>query len=190
LSYPALNLPADVSLLNAIDLKNSNNVIIAAGGAKNILNTDDVRRWDTNSYVQLAKELIARGYNIVLTGAQHDAWVSKAFESIPVCDLIGKTSLIDLLVLLSKVDLLITHDTGILHLAKLTKTKTIGLYGPVNPKTFVGKTDPVTVIWKVENLACAPCYDGKKFALCYDNLCMKNITVSNVLKAIEQTEKP
>ena len=183
-SYPKLNLPENPSLLDSIDISKSKNVIIAAGGAKNILNTDDLRRWSTNSYVQLTKELIARGYNIILTGARHDAWVSKAFENIPVCDLIGKTTLPDLLVLLSKVDLLITHDTGILHLAKLTKTKTIGLYGPVSPKTFVGKMDPTTVIQKIENLTCAPCYSGKNFAPCNDNICMKNISVGDVLAKI------
>jgi heptosyltransferase-2 len=184
LSYPVLNLPKNTPLLSSVDIKKSKNVIIAAGGAKNVLNTDDLRRWDIASYVALAQELISQGYNIILTGAQHDGWVSKAFENVPVCNLIGKTNLIDLLVLLSKVNLLITHDTGILHLAKLTKTRTIGLYGPVNPRSFVGKFDPVTVIWMPKELTCAPCYDGKKFADCTNNQCLKNITIKDVLDKI------
>jgi heptosyltransferase II len=184
LRYPDIALPLQAPILDSIDFHASKHVIIAAGGAKNILNDDDLRRWNIDSYVALARELNSKGYKIILTGAENDSWVSQHFDNIPLYDLIGKTSLPDLLYLLSKVDLLITHDTGILHLAKLTKTKTIGLFGPVDPRERVGKSDPVSIIWEPKDLPCAPCYDGKRFAVCSDNRCMKNISVGLVLSKI------
>jgi len=122
--------------------------------------------------------------NIILIGAHQDKWVLKYFKDIYAIDFINKTSLTDLIYLFEKCDLLLSHDTGTFHLAKLTNIKILGLFGPVNPAERFGIKENVEVIFLGDSLPCSPCYDGKRFADCKNNLCMKNITVDLVFQKI------
>jgi len=159
-------------------------IILAPGGAANILRQDSLRRWEIEKYVELAKELIYYNYSVVLTGSENDRWVSEKFINLEVTDLVGKTSLVDLLYLFNKSRVIVTHDTGILHLAKLSSIRIIAMFGPVNPKERVGVKENVDVIWGGINLPCSPCYDGNNFAECNNNICMKNISANEVLDKI------
>jgi heptosyltransferase-2 len=158
--------------------------LLFPGGASNPLNTDEVRRWRTENYAETARQLIVQGYTVLLCGLQSDEYVLPAFEGIAIVNALGKTDLQGLLYLLSKSDLLITHDTGALHLAKLTGTKCIGLFGPVHPRERIGVDERIVPLWMADSLPCAPCYDGKRFAPCTDNQCMKSISVESVIQAI------
>ena len=157
-------------------------VAIAPAGAKNLLSSDDVRRWPVENYVQVAKELSSRKITVIIIGAQSDSWVSEHFENTPVVNLIGKTSITDVVYIYNNCSLLISHDTGLLHLAKLSGINTIALFGPVDPRWRVGKNENIETIWGGEDLYCAPCYNGKTFAECDNNICMKNIDPESVTK--------
>jgi len=158
-------------------------VAIAPGGSKNLLSSVDVRRWPVENYVQVAKELIYRENTVFIIGSESDKWVSKYFENTPVVNLIGKTSLTDVVYIYNNCSLLITHDTGLLHLAKLLGIHVIALFGPVHPRWRVGINENIKTLWGGLDLHCSPCYNGKTFAECDNNICMKNInpeTVTNL----------
>jgi heptosyltransferase-2 len=156
-------------------------VVLAPGGSRNLLNDTDVRRWPTENYVKVTKELIKHEVTVLIVGSESDSWVSKYFEDIPVVNLIGKTSITDVVFIYNNCNLLITHDTGLLHLAKLSGIYTIALFGPVDPQWRVGINENIKTLWGGENLNCAPCYDGKNFAECNNNICMKNINPESVM---------
>ena len=157
-------------------------VAIAPGGTKNILVEQSLRRWPLPYYRELVEKLLAGGrrIKIVLTGGIADDWVSPAFKDLPVLDIIGKTSIPDLISIFSECKLIITHDSGPLHIAKLAGTPTIGLFGPVSPFERISEAEPIQFIWGGRDLACCPCYDGKSFASCLNNICMQRITVDMV----------
>ena len=100
--------------------------------------------------------------------------------------MIGKTNLVELIGIFQKVDVIVTHDSGPLHLAGLTKTKLIAIFGPTNPWEKVPRRDNDVTVWHDKELACCPCYDGKYYARCKDNICIRNINVDDVLKQIAQ----
>ncbi len=178
--YPEIILPELPSELKQLKENGKDKIVLVPGGAKNLLNTDDLRRWETENYISVARYFIDLGFEVIITGSASDEWVTNFFASVPVVNLVGKTSLTELLHVLSFSKLLIAHDTGTLYLSKLTGTPSIGLFGPVNPKERTGTKDSVSVIWGGKNLACSPCYDGKTFAPCKNNICMKNISVDEV----------
>jgi len=166
------------------DGSDSQRVILAPGGTRNIVRNDDLRRWPIENYKALAEKLIDLGNTPVIIGADSDNWVSEAFSGIKVTDLVGKTTLLDLVSLFRLSRLLVTHDTGTLHLAKLSGIKIIALFGPVNPKERIGINENIEIIWGGTELPCSPCYNGKEFAKCANNVCMKNISVQSVLDKI------
>jgi len=159
-------------------------VVLVPGGAKNVLRDDSLRRWPLDRYASLAERLSAFGLEVVLVGASGDSWVRPAFSGMDVRDLIGATSLLGVLTLLDGSDLVVTHDTGILHLSALTSVPVVALFGPTNPAEKLPHRDNVVALWGGATLACRPCYDGRDYAKCGVNRCMLDISVDEVTTTV------
>jgi heptosyltransferase II len=160
-------------------------IAVAPGGAKNTRVESPLRRWPLSSYRSLAESLLPKGYSVVVTGGPADDWVSEGFRGLEVTDLVGQTSLTDLIALYGVSAGVVTHDSGPLHLALLARTPTVALFGPTIPQEKVLPYKWVRILWGGENLACRPCYDGKTYAPCTDNQCMRQISVGQVVDALE-----
>ncbi|MCD6250038.1 MAG: glycosyltransferase family 9 protein, partial [candidate division Zixibacteria bacterium] len=117
-------------------------------------------------------------------GGPGDEWIITSFADLKVIDLVGKTSLVELVALYRKCDAVITHDSGPMHLAGLAGAPLVALFGPTNPYEKVPRNGLHEILWGGEDLACRPCYDGKGYDNCQDNLCMKQISVVEVFNAI------
>lgn len=156
-------------------------VALVPGGSKNMMRDDFLRRWPIDSYVELSRQLIADGYEVVLVGGKDDAWVKPYFSGIQVKDFIGKTSISNVVNIFSNVNLVVSHDTGPLHLATLTATPLVAIFGPtpVSAVVPIGRKS-LAVLRAGANVACAPCYDGVNYAPCKDPICMKSTTVDMV----------
>jgi ADP-heptose:LPS heptosyltransferase len=96
------------------------------------------RLWLIDSYIELATQMIQANPNIrfVITGTKHEGFLGRKFEkSIPgTINLIGKTSVPELFKLMNKLDLFISQDCGIFHVASASEIPLIGLFGPTNPE--------------------------------------------------------
>ncbi|MDF1584372.1 MAG: glycosyltransferase family 9 protein [Methyloprofundus sp.] len=93
------------------------------------------KTWPAESYVSLIQELNKRysEYQVVLTGGTNVKEIELGLYiqsqlSSPCLNLIGKTSLNQLAATLKQVNLLISPDTGPLHLANAVATLVVGLY--------------------------------------------------------------
>lgn len=181
--FPPLQLPA-FSLPES--LQKGPFIVFAPGGAKNVLADDAVRRWPIESYAILMKSLSEKGFSIVVTGGESDQWVRPFLSDIAYTDLMGSLSLLQLVALLEKASLLITHDSGPMHLAKLTSCPVIALFGPTTPAERIGKGENITAFWGGEHLACRPCYDGKTYAACTQNVCLQSLSPAWICQAALQ----
>jgi heptosyltransferase-2 len=166
-------------------------VVMAPGGARNVLRVSPLRRWPTESYVSLARALIARGYTIVLVGGEQDTDVRPYFTGLPVVDLLGRTSLPELASAFAHADAVVTHDSLAVHMARLVRARIVALFGPTSPLSFgpenigeAGDAERTRVIWGGARLPCRPCYDGREFYTCPSNRCMTEISVNEVLQAV------
>lgn len=151
-------------------------VVLAAGGARNALRDDHLRRWPVKNYRALAELLLQTGHEVVLTGGPDDIWVRNAFSGLPCSDLIAKLTLLQLLALFDSSDAVVTHDSGPLHLAGVTSCALLGIFGPVEPWARMPQRPGTAALWGGEGFACRPCYDGTNYAACRENLCMQQIT--------------
>jgi heptosyltransferase-2 len=159
-------------------------IVIVPAGARNTLRDDALRRWPVELYVQLTGAILALGCEVVLAGGPDDAWASPHFADLPITDLTGKLSLLQMLALLDSATIAITHDTGPLHLAGLTSTAVIGIFGPTDPRGRLPQRSNCTAIWGGEGFACRPCYDGRDYAPCTHNGCMTQVTAAMVLTEV------
>lgn len=97
------------------------------------------RNWLPERYAQVADHIHQKGYAVVLTGGPGalDQTLSvsiNAHTSAVTRDLIGKTSLQEMLAVLSEAALVIAPDTGPVHMATAAGTPVIGLYAHSNPR--------------------------------------------------------
>lgn len=185
-SYHMAAIPDDETIKKIIGSKSHPIITLAPGGAKNLLADDACRRWPISHYVQLAILLVKAGYTVILSGTLGDKWILPYFDSIPVIDLVGKTSLQQLLYLFDQSDVVVTHDSGPMHLAGMTKCKIIALFGPTNPWEKVPRREGVQFFWEPEKYSCSPCYDGKTYAHCNKNSCLEGIEAERILKEIQK----
>jgi heptosyltransferase-2 len=161
-------------------------VVIAPAGAKNLMRDDALRRWPVESYVQVAAELIERGVEVVLVGGPDDAWASPSFAGLGMTDLIGKLSLVETLALMESAEVTVTHDTGPLHLAGITSTAIVTIFGPTDPHGRLPQRENCVALWGGEGFACRPCYDGRDYAPCEHNGCVQQVTPAMALVEIER----
>jgi heptosyltransferase-2 len=164
-------------------------VVLVPGGAKNLLRDNPLRRWPLHNYVELASRLIERRCEVVLIGGPDDRWVSSAFTGLDVQDAIGKLSLVESIALLDSAAVTVTHDTGPLHLAGITGTGIVAIFGPTSPYRFMPQRENCVALWGGEGFACRPCYDGRDFAPCKNNGCVQQVTPEMVLERVEQLMK-
>jgi len=160
-------------------------VAIVPGGAKNLLREQYLRRWPIESYVELARRLLDRDWEVVLIGGPEDEWVKAYFRDLPTTDCIGRLSIPEVVAVCDVCDAAVSHDTGPLHLAGLSKACLIGIFGPTNPFTFIPRRPFALGIWGGQGFACRPCYDGRDFAPCSLNNCMRGISPELVLREID-----
>jgi heptosyltransferase-2 len=159
---------------------------IAPGGARNLVRDSPLRRWPLQYYVDLAKLLLEHGYEVILVGSASDRWTLPAFENCPVTDRLGSHSLVESIELIAQLDVMVTHDTGILHMAGLTETPIVALFGPTAPWEFLPNRNHVTCFWGGEGLACRPCYDGRSLPDgCPDQACLKSTRPDMVFQSVE-----
>ena len=158
------------------------------------VNASDVakeRRWPPENFAALADMAIQRlDARVILVGAPDEVpYVSRAAAMMsqdPV-NLAGRTTLKEMIALLSMMDLFVTNDSGPLHLAYALGTPTISFYGPESPERY-GPLGPIhKTIYK--KLDCSPCIffkNLKKINCKRDALCMRQITVAEAYKLLEE----
>jgi len=139
--------------------------------------------WDAGRVATVCDGLIARyDARIVFAGTAADqAQVSGIMSAMkgPADNLAGRTTLRELACLLARSSLMVTMDSGPMHLACAVGVPVVALFGPTAP----WRTGPFgsrhSVIRK--ELDCSPCYRKKTCPLGHHR-CMADITVEDVLE--------
>ena len=90
-----------------------------------------LRHWPSPRWTELAERLAGRGYQVAWsTGPGEARLVEEVDPKRRFAAYAGTLDLAQLWHLVAGADLLVTLDTGVAHLAKLTWTKTVCLFGP------------------------------------------------------------
>jgi len=157
------------------------------GGAPIALNVSaskPANRWAPERFGELARALAAEGAGpLCFTGGPGDraaAERARALAGPHVRDLVGATSLRELLALLARARLFVGCDTGPMHLAAAVGTPVVALFGPADE----ARTGPWGSGHRVVRTLppCAPC--NRKTCDQPRHACMEDLTVAQVLEAV------
>src|SRR3989338_686673 len=150
----------------------------------------DLKRWAKKNFKQFGKPPWEDHPNlrIVLPGGAQDSQLAEfvagpAQRELRPVILTGETNLKELIALMKKAKLVVSADSGPLHIANAVGTPTVGLFGPTRPEiTGPRGKGRTTLLHKEIGCNQAPCY----YLECPDNMCMKAITVDEVVGVIKQ----
>jgi lipopolysaccharide heptosyltransferase II len=119
-----------------------------------------IKQWEPDRFAEVARRLIHTvGATIVLTGSPADrSLVESVRRSLPEASVIDVSGDLDLLAvgaILERLDLLVTGDTGPMHLAAAVATPIVAVFGPSDPVRYApcGPHDRVVRV----DLPCSPC---------------------------------
>ena len=141
------------------------------------------KRWPAERFAQLADGLIARErMRIMIVGSGSEASQIEQMSrqmSQPAINLAGETELLQLAALLRRANLLVSNDSGPMHLAAAVGTPVVAIFGPTDPSRVGPYGDGHVVLRK--EIDCSRC---TRRACIRDALCMKAIGVSDVFEAV------
>lgn len=145
------------------------------------------RRWGIVNYSELIRRLVDSGTGIVLLGGPGDMRESSVVNRIlfdyEILDFTGKTSLGETMDIISSLDVFVSADTGLMHIAYAVGTKTVSLFGAGIEDKWAPRGEGNAVINK--NLFCSPCTRFGYTPSCpYDVRCLKLINVDEVFNKV------
>jgi lipopolysaccharide heptosyltransferase II len=144
------------------------------------------KRWPPERVAAVIAGLHARGTTAVVVGAAADRDTARAIESsLPpgtrFVDLVGRTTLRQLVGVVARCAAFVSNDSGAMHVAAALGVPLTAIFGPTDERVTSpgGRTDLIDVI--VRDVFCRPCLLRE----CpIDHRCMKRIDVDTVLQSI------
>ncbi|HSU54594.1 MAG TPA: lipopolysaccharide heptosyltransferase II [Candidatus Dormibacteraeota bacterium] len=147
----------------------------------------ETKKWPVEYYVELARQLTARnnGFRLAILGGEDDRSLGEtiAKEQPERClDLTGRLSLPEMVEWLRLSELMVTNDTGPMHVAAALGKPVIALFGPTNPRRTgpYGQTEQTL---QTKSLPCVPCMKGY---CSYEKPleCLRSISVGAVVEQV------
>jgi heptosyltransferase-2 len=174
--YPWLMVSLNDRLLAREELKQLKRPILAvAPGAT----YGDTKKWDAHKFAEIIRMFTEKYGSVIILGQKKEGLSLNIKDNENnVYDLTGKTSLFDLIKILSECDLLLCNDSGIMHLGYALGAPLVAIFGSTSPKL----TGPPRFAGKVikAEISCSPCFKKR----CPDIKCMKLIDVEEVWNAL------
>ncbi|MFY1705586.1 glycosyltransferase family 9 protein [Micromonospora sp. WMMA1923] len=122
--------------------------------------TDTRRRWPVERFAEVARELATAGYEVLVTGTPSERAVVDRLVTLaeaPVRPLVGTLGLGGLAACYAECALVVSNDTGPLHLAAAVGTATVGVYwvgNLINSGSLVRDRHRPIVSWTVHCPVC------------------------------------
>ncbi len=115
------------------------------------------KKWPPNYYAEVCNDYLSNSWNVLVFGSLNDEITGNSIQggidkelSDHFFNLIGKTSLIDVIDLLSHCKKVVTNDSGLMHIAAAVDTPLVAVYGPSSPQFTPPLIDNHVVLRKFE----------------------------------------
>lgn len=195
----ARNIPLDSKILHCDFIVRDNDVVYV----NNLLNKEGIsdsdklavlhtaanwslKRWPRENFAKLADELINKfNLKVIFSGAKEETGLVDEILGLmknKAINLAGQTTIKQLGALFIRSNVVISADSGPLHIAVALNRPTVALFGPTS-KEVTGPLSKENVILLQRKVKCAiPCYKQN----CRDNICMKQINPDDVVRSIQE----
>ncbi len=145
----------------------------------------ETKRWFPERFARVMDLLQKAGRKFILLGGPGEEPLAERVSTITAhhpINTVGKTTIGEALVLISRCGLFLSNDSGLMHAAAALGIPQVALFGSTDPEKTAPLNDKAVVIHP-SRVKCTPCFKSE----CQENLeCMKAITVDEVHAAAEK----
>ena len=141
------------------------------------------KRWPAESFAALANAMVQRGWLVLVCGSPKEVELGNQISRLAgkhCLNLAGKSSLEEVVDILSLATCVVSNDSGLMHVASALDRPVVALFGSSDPT----HTPPLGNHTRILSLGlkCAPCFQR----ICPEQHfnCMNNMTVEQVLERI------
>ncbi|MCI4399449.1 MAG: lipopolysaccharide heptosyltransferase II [Campylobacteraceae bacterium] len=149
----------------------------------------EAKRWDAVKFGEVAVAL-SKEYDIAIVGAPNEVDIGlQVEETLKACgvanyqNLVGKTTMRELIDLIASSKLFITNDSGPMHIAAAFAVPTVAIFGSTDERETAAWGNPHYAVVK-KDMACRPC--KKRTCPLKHHDCMRLIDVADVLDAVRK----
>lgn len=142
------------------------------------------KRWTEEGFIELAQRYVDRGEAVILLGSADERELCQRIQSrVPqVQNKAGELSLIESLELMRVSQLVVSNDSGAMHLASVAGTPTLAIFGPTTLALGYRPWSSQAVVMQ-KPLKCRPCgKHGHQKCPIGTHECMKSISAREVFK--------
>lgn len=177
--------PSDMaSMLNKVQLIPNRQVVTICPFGRHPLNS-----WRLDGYAALVQQLSEKADCFLIGGKGEKSELERINHNSgnQAQILAGELTIGELAAFLSKINLLITVDTGPMHIAGAVGTKILALFGRSDPRVW-GPRGPADIVLRTD-LDCVPCIIPRE---CEHHRCMRELSIDRVIAAARQmlAERP
>ncbi|MGM0564476.1 MAG: lipopolysaccharide heptosyltransferase II [Pseudomonadota bacterium] len=118
------------------------------------------KQWPAEHFAALATKVASEGGQVWIFGSAKDREVANDINTAAggVCrNLCGETSLAEVVDLVGRVDVAVSNDSGLMHVAAATGRPVVAVYGSSSPEFTPPLTEYADIHWL--RLECSPCFD-------------------------------
>lgn len=142
------------------------------------------KRWPSAAYAALTSRLIAEGLAVwVLGGPDEKALANEVVGDTAARDLTGR-DLRNAILALASASVVVSNNSGLLHVAAALGTPSIGIFGPTSPWHWAPLNPLAATVETAAELSCRPCH--KPTCRFGHHRCMEEITTDQVLMATQR----
>lgn len=149
------------------------------------------RGWGIENMRELICKLMDSGILIMLFGGKQEEQLLPELRNVLTSDkiinMVGKTNIVESMMLAKKCKCVVGVDTGMMHIAAAVGIPTVSIFGPTNPYTHGAYGEKAKFVCHLEYCKRAPCYGSNMYVKCTDRKCLKKISVDEVCKLVNKT---
>ncbi|MDH5358573.1 MAG: lipopolysaccharide heptosyltransferase II [Gammaproteobacteria bacterium] len=148
------------------------------------------KQWPATHYAELANKLIQQNWQVLILGSQADQTIADDIVSHiesdrqpAIFNLCGKTELSDAIDLLATADMVVSNDSGLMHIAAALQKPLIAIYGPTSPSftpPLAGNAHIVQI-----DVECGPCF--QRICPEHHHRCMRDISDEQIVTLVKKT---
>ena len=170
------------AVLNKYQLNLTSKILALCPGAE----FGAAKRWPEDHYAQVANAKLAAGWQVWLLGSPKDQATTDQIMALTeqrCVNLAGRTSLVEVIDLLSCASAVISNDSGLMHIAAALHKPLVAIYGPTST-TFTPPLHREAAVLQLQ-LPCQPCFQRE--CPLQHHRCMRDLPPAQVLNVLRES---
>ena len=170
--------------MDHLGINNESPIMILAPGAA----YGPSKQWPAHHFAELAERYNNKGYQIWILGSNKDQSICRKITDetkVPIHNLCGHTTLEDSIDLLAQAKIVVSNDSGLMHIAAAAGCFVVGIFGATTPEYTLPISKRVRYSWA--KLSCSPCWQRTCRYGHYH--CLTRITPENITSIVDLLAK-